>query len=325
MKCSPFSLLTDGSNDTGLEKMNPLTVKIFDVNTGRVESRFLDMCATMGTDSATAASIFQKIDDVLSLYGISWRKRVGFGVDNTNVNLGSRNSIMTRVKQRSPSCYFMGCPCHLIHNITCKASEAFCDTSKFSLEDMRVDTYYYFDKSTKRKSLSVEFADFLDLESCQVIEHVNTRWLSLETAVRRNLDMYPALKSYSRSNTESNTRFKRLKQQFADPMVEVYHLFFQAGLPTFTFPNKFLQREDPCIYAAHGQLNKFVRRLLGKFVQIDKIKAAKTVDKVNFEEESQQLKDGQLFIGFATRQLLNKLVNKGYIDERKRDQFYQAR
>ena len=95
-------------------------------------------------------------------------------------------------------------------------------------------------------------------------------------------------------------------------------------MPTFTFPNKFLQREDPCIYAAHGQLNEFVRRLLGKFVQIDKIKAAKTVEKVNFEEESQQLKDGQLFIGFVTRQLLNKLVDEGYIDERKRDQLCQA-
>ena len=37
-----------------------------------------------------------QIDDVLSFRGISWSKRVGFGVDNTNVNLGSRNSIMTR-------------------------------------------------------------------------------------------------------------------------------------------------------------------------------------------------------------------------------------
>ena len=62
----------------------------------------------------------------------------------------------------------------------------------------------------------------------------------------------------------------------------------------------------------------------GQQKQIDKIKAAKTVDKVNFEEESQQLKDWQLFIGFATRHLLNKLVDEGYIDERKRDQFYQA-
>ena len=40
------------------------------------------------------------------------------------------------------------------------------------------------------------------------------------------------------------------------------------------------------------------------------------VDKV----ESQQLNDGQLVIGFATKQLLDKLVNES--DKRKRDQFY---
>ena len=71
MKCSLFSLLTDGSNDTGLEKMNPLTVKIFDVNPGRVERRFLDMCATKGTDSATAASIFQNQNKKSGLYFVS--------------------------------------------------------------------------------------------------------------------------------------------------------------------------------------------------------------------------------------------------------------
>ena len=68
MKCSPYSLLTDGSKDTGLEKMNPLTVKIFDVNTGRVESQFLDMCTTEGTDSAMAASIFQNQNKKSGLY-----------------------------------------------------------------------------------------------------------------------------------------------------------------------------------------------------------------------------------------------------------------
>lgn len=171
-------------------------------------------------------------------------------------------------------------------------------------------THDYFHKSTKRKSLLVEFADFLDIEYREVIKHVNTRWLSLETAVRRNFDMYPALKSYYLSNTESNPRFKPLKQQFADPMVEVYHFFFQAVLPTFTFPNQFLQREDPCIYAALRQLNGFFQRHLGKFVQNDKIKAAKTVDKVKFEGESRQLKDGQLFIDFATDKCLTNLSMK---------------
>ena len=69
-------------------------------------------------------------------------------------------------------------------------------------------------------------------------------------------------------------------------------------------------------------MNEFVRRLLSKFVQINKIKATKTVDKVFFQGESQQLKDGRLFIGFETRRRLYKLVDEGYIDKRKRDQFY---
>lgn len=43
MKRNPFSLDTDGSNDTGLQKMNPLTVRIFDANRGCVTTRFLDV------------------------------------------------------------------------------------------------------------------------------------------------------------------------------------------------------------------------------------------------------------------------------------------
>ena len=43
------------------------------------------------------------------------------------------------------------------------------------LEEMCVDIYNYFDKSTERKSLLVEFADFLEVGYRQVIKHVNTR------------------------------------------------------------------------------------------------------------------------------------------------------
>ncbi len=61
MKSDPYSLLTDGSNDVGLDKMNPVTVRVFDINSGKVESRFLDMCVTKGSDSATAAAIFSSL------------------------------------------------------------------------------------------------------------------------------------------------------------------------------------------------------------------------------------------------------------------------
>ena len=55
--------------------------------------------------------------NLLSLHGISWINCVGIGVEYTNGNLAGRNSMKRRVKERRPSCYFMGCPCHSIHNI----------------------------------------------------------------------------------------------------------------------------------------------------------------------------------------------------------------
>ena len=122
MKMDPFSLLIGGSNDAGLEKLNLLTVKIFDAPTNNiiVTSQLLDMCTTTGRECGTASSIFDKVNSVINQHGIPWSNCVGFGVDNTSVNVGRHHSIMTLVREVNNNCYFMGCLCHLVHNIiTC--------------------------------------------------------------------------------------------------------------------------------------------------------------------------------------------------------------
>lgn len=48
MKNNPFAIAVDGSNDTGLEKMNPMTVRHFDDTRGEIVTQFLDMCLTSG-------------------------------------------------------------------------------------------------------------------------------------------------------------------------------------------------------------------------------------------------------------------------------------
>ena len=78
MKNSPFSILIDGSNDTGLEKMNPITVRIFDIRRGTVQSKFLDMCTTTGPTRGNAEEIFAKMNQVLSACDVSWDKLCWF-------------------------------------------------------------------------------------------------------------------------------------------------------------------------------------------------------------------------------------------------------
>ena len=118
----------------------------------------------------------------------------------------------------------IGCPCHIVHNIAAKAGEGYqkvcwyciCDciyyycfvvavlslmkVLKFDVEEMVIDIYYWFDKSTKQKVSLLEYCNFCDT-SYRNIVHVNTRWLrlSLEKAVCRILPQYAALRSYNLS------------------------------------------------------------------------------------------------------------------------------
>ena len=145
---------------------------------------------------------------------------------------------MTRVKEKNDTCYFMGYPCHLIHNIACHASEVFQKDCSVDIEDLCIDLYYWFDKSTKRKGILAEFCDFCDNEYREIVRHVNVRWLSLEKAVNRILQVYPSLESYFKSENESQARFGRL----LTAMTEVCLLFYQSVLPTFNNINLLLQQ-----------------------------------------------------------------------------------
>ena len=152
--------------------MNPLTATIFDVNTSRVEFNLLDMCCTQGVKSATAECIFNKTDEKMVLHDIPWQNCFGFGVDNTSVNLGKRNSIKTRVEQQVGYVYFMGCQCHIVHNV---ASDSFQSIVHFDVEDFAVDMFYWFDKSTNKKAAFSDFCTFCDVEYKAVVKQVNTR------------------------------------------------------------------------------------------------------------------------------------------------------
>ena len=123
MKVSAFSIMVDGSNNSGLEKMNPITVQIFDVNS--VNTYFLDMCPTA---SSTAQEIFNGMNGKLvKLLGMEnpWINCTTVGVDNTSVNINVCNSLMVHVQACNPSIYFNGCPCHVFHNAAQKGAEQF--------------------------------------------------------------------------------------------------------------------------------------------------------------------------------------------------------
>ena len=73
IRTHPFSLGIDGSSDTDVEKMNPMTVRIFDINGPKtVSSHFYNMCVTSGRDASKADTIFQVVQTKMEDDNIEW-------------------------------------------------------------------------------------------------------------------------------------------------------------------------------------------------------------------------------------------------------------
>ena len=124
---------------------------MFDDNKGKVSAQLLDMGACK---EGTAEALFNNIDSFLRENKINWENCVAVGLDNTAVNVGKKNSIMTRVLAKNKDIFINGCPCHIIHNTANKAAERFSEVSGFGVEDFLVDLFHWFNKSSKIKVTS---------------------------------------------------------------------------------------------------------------------------------------------------------------------------
>ena len=142
MNNGPLSLGTDGSNDeSGIKKLNPVLIRLF----GKVSVQLLDMVACK---EGTTEALFNNINSILRENRVDWENRVAVGLDNTAVNVGKQNSVMTLVLVKNRNIFITGCPCHIIHNTANKVAERFSEVSRFDVEGFLVDLLHWFDKSS---------------------------------------------------------------------------------------------------------------------------------------------------------------------------------
>ena len=105
-------------------------------------------------------------------------------------------------------------------------------------------------------------------------------------------------------------------------MTEVYLLFYESILPTFTHINLLLQREDPNIYLVADAIWSFFKKLLSKFVTLQVIREQDDITEVNFLNALNNLADHAITIGIVTKQYLQKLLSEGDISTHDHDKFY---
>ena len=93
MNSGPYALGIDGSNDeSGIKKLNPVLIRLFDDNKGKASVQLLDMGAYK---ESTAEALFNNINSILSENRVDWKNCAVAGLDNTAVKAGKKKSIMT--------------------------------------------------------------------------------------------------------------------------------------------------------------------------------------------------------------------------------------
>ena len=101
--------MLDGSNDTGVLKMFPVTGHIFDINHQWIMTKFFDMNLKEGQDAFTAAEMFSSVNKLFIKHGIFWDCITVLVVDNTNANIGENNSLKSRVWEKNHNMFIAGC------------------------------------------------------------------------------------------------------------------------------------------------------------------------------------------------------------------------
>jgi len=121
LKCQPFSVSTDGSNDSH-SKLYPVVVRYQNSVTGLVDCTLLSL-PNLEFD-ATGENIAGLIDKCFTKLGVPWKNCVAIGCDNASVMTGCNKGCVTCIQQKyKPTVSLAGCPCHLIHIAAEKASQ----------------------------------------------------------------------------------------------------------------------------------------------------------------------------------------------------------
>ena len=272
------------------------------------------MCITTGRN-ASKAEIFNAVQEKFRADSIPWANVVSLGVDNTNSMIGKNNSFASWCRQRNPDIFVSGCPCHLVHIAASNGHDSFAKVIGANIEDLHIDLYYWFERSTKRKGVLLEYMELCGHEYAKILKHVSTRWLSLERCVQRTLEKYSGLKSYQ--------RFSRLRDAFTNPPTEVALLFHHASIPLFNNFNKLLQSEEPIIHMLLDSTIQLARSLANRIIKPQVLKDT-PVTELNLDDPQFYKPEHSIFMGVTTKFKLQKLLNDGDISERQHSRVFKA-
>lgn len=190
LRLTNFSVLVDETTDISANKLLCIVVRFINQE-GELCDRLLEV-VTIDAKECTAEKVFQSFKNCLESKNIPLSKIIGFAADNASIMVGKHNSFMTRLQGETKALVVLPCICH---SAALVASNA-CSKLPRTPEEFVKSIATYFSISPKRSAQLAEMQEFFKCEQLKMLKLSGTRWLSMQHAVKRVLDMWDVLYHY---------------------------------------------------------------------------------------------------------------------------------
>lgn len=182
----------------------------------KIVSTFLGL---IHVENGTAECIVQGIKDLLSSVKLKLTNLQGIGTDDASAMVGVNAGGYAILKKEAPHLVLVRCVCHSLQLAVSKATE---NTLPRNVEFLIKETYNWFAQSSIRQlSYAQVYSTINDGEApLKILKVADTRWLSIEPAVKRILDQWLEL--------QTHFQITRLKENCytADLLHSMYKEFF---------------------------------------------------------------------------------------------------
>jgi len=183
-----IDLLINKSTDITVSKMLGIAIRYYSVEQKKIISIFLRL---IYIEDATAESIVNAIKKLLidaKLQLIKMQR-----IDTDNASVGINLGVYARLKKDVSHLILIRCMCHSL-----QLAISTTKTLPRNIEFLIKETYTWFANSSIRQLNYAQIYQILNdgQEPLKILRATETRWLSIEPAVKRILDQWTELKAH---------------------------------------------------------------------------------------------------------------------------------
>lgn len=273
-----FTLMFDETTNSGGYKELHIRVRFW--CNGRVRSHHLE---TLFLGHATAEEIVKHLLLALNNAGIPLSYMLMVSCDGPNVNKAVCRILNEKVKiERQNSLIDIGfCSLHLLHNAFRYGLAEFGTNAS----DLVIALYHYFDGWPSRREDFNKVLIEEKLKQVHFFKHATSRWLTLEPAVMRVLELWDGIVKYflhyiptKQAKAMNFSSYKKIASLLRIKTMKAELMFVSVSSALFSSYLGFFQNEEPLVHELHQAIKDLVLKLLLRICtkdSVSKFKAGK--------------------------------------------------